>query len=78
MPNGNDGFGGKVAFVSGARTGIGRAAALAFAHEGASVVVADASEANNRETARIIEQAGGRALAVRCDVSRGERCKGRT
>ena len=75
MPNGNDGFSGKVAFVTGAGAGIGRAAALAFAREGASVVVADASEANNRETARIIEQAGGRALAVRCDVSRDEDVK---
>jgi NAD(P)-dependent dehydrogenase (short-subunit alcohol dehydrogenase family) len=69
MPDGNDGFSGKVAFVTGAGAGIGRAAALAFAREGASVVVADASEANNRETARIIEQAGGRAFALRCDVS---------
>ena len=72
MPNGNAGFGGKVAFVTGAGAGIGRAAALAFAREGASVAVADASEANNRETARIIEQAGGRAFALQCDVSREE------
>jgi NAD(P)-dependent dehydrogenase (short-subunit alcohol dehydrogenase family) len=72
MPNRNDGFSGKVAFVTGAGAGIGRAAALAFAREGASVVVADASEANNRETARIIEQAGGRAFALRCDVSHEE------
>ena len=75
MPNGNDGLSGKVAFVTGAGAGIGRAAAQAFAREGASVVVADASEANNRETARIIEQAGGGALAVRCDVSREEDVK---
>jgi NAD(P)-dependent dehydrogenase (short-subunit alcohol dehydrogenase family) len=72
MPNENDKFSRKVAFVTGAGAGIGRAAALAFAREGASVVVADASEANNRETAGIIEQAGGRALAIRCDVSREE------
>src|SRR5436190_2610351 len=72
MPNGNDGFGGKVAFVTGAGAGIGRAAALAFAREGASVVVADATEANNQQTARVIEQAGGRPLAIRCDVSREE------
>ena len=54
-------FAGKVAFVTGAASGIGRAAALAFAHEGASVVVADVAEEANRETARLIEQAGGRA-----------------
>src|SRR5437667_394008 len=63
-------FTGKVAFVTGAASGIGRAAALAFAHEGASVVVADVSEQGNQETARMIEAPGGRALAVRCDVTR--------
>lgn len=61
---------GKAAFVTGAANGIGRAAALAFAREGADVVVADVSEQGNRETARLVEEAGGRALAVRCDVSR--------
>jgi len=66
---------GKVAFVTGAANGIGRAAALAFAREGASVAVADVSEQGNRDTARMIEQAGGRALAVRCDVSRAEDVK---
>jgi len=63
---------GKVAFVTGAANGIGRAAALAFAREGANVVVADVSEQGNRETARLVEEAGGRALAVRCDLSRAE------
>src|SRR5438552_15628377 len=68
-------FTGKVAFVTGAASGIGRAAALAFAREGASVVVADVSEPGNQETARMIEEQGGRALAVRCDVTRGEDLK---
>jgi NAD(P)-dependent dehydrogenase (short-subunit alcohol dehydrogenase family) len=63
-------FTGKVAFVTGAANGIGRATALAFAREGASVVVADVSEQDNQETARLIEGAGGRALAIRCDVTR--------
>ena len=75
MLNGNGSFAGKVAFVTGAANGIGRATALAFAREGASVVVADLSEQGNRETARMIEAAGGRALAVRCDVSREEDVK---
>jgi NAD(P)-dependent dehydrogenase (short-subunit alcohol dehydrogenase family) len=70
MPNDKGSFAGKVAFVTGAANGIGRAAALAFAHEGASVVAADVSEQGNQDTARMIEEAGGRALAVRCDVSR--------
>jgi NAD(P)-dependent dehydrogenase (short-subunit alcohol dehydrogenase family) len=59
----------KVAFVTGATAGIGRATALAFAREGASVVVADVSTAGNEETARLIEQSGARALAVTCDVT---------
>ncbi|HEX8087949.1 MAG TPA: SDR family oxidoreductase [Blastocatellia bacterium] len=66
----NASFAGKVVFVTGAANGIGRATALAFAREGASVMVADVSEQGNHETARLVEEAGGRALAVRCDVSR--------
>ncbi|XXY45903.1 SDR family oxidoreductase [Sorangium sp. So ce269] len=68
-------FTGKVAFVTGAGSGIGRAAALAFAREGAKVVVADVSEQNSQETVRLIEALGGRALAVRCDVTRAEDVK---
>ena len=69
--NQNGNFTGKVAFVTGA-SGIGRATALAFAREGASVVAADVSEQDNQETARMIEELGGRALAIRCDVTRAE------
>src|SRR5829696_7356822 len=75
MPSDNGSFAGKVAFVTGAANGIGRAAALAFAREGANVVVADVSERGNQETARMIEELGGRALAVRCDVARAEDVK---
>jgi NAD(P)-dependent dehydrogenase (short-subunit alcohol dehydrogenase family) len=74
--NGNGNFTGKVAFVTGAGGGIGRATALAFARARAHVAVADVSEPNLRETARLIEEHGGRALGVRCDVTRAEEVKG--
>src|SRR5215213_2942940 len=73
--NQNGSYAGKVAFVTGAANGIGRATALAFARAGASVVVADISEPGSQETARMIEGIGGRALAVRCDVTRPEDVK---
>ena len=67
-----DRYTGKVAFVTGAAGGIGRATALAFAREGASVVVADVDEQANAETARLIEAEGGQVIAVRCDVTSAE------
>jgi NAD(P)-dependent dehydrogenase (short-subunit alcohol dehydrogenase family) len=75
LPNSNGNFTGKVAFVTGAGSSIGRATALVFAREGANVVVADISEQGNQETARMIEKLGGRAIAVRCDVTRAEDVK---
>jgi NAD(P)-dependent dehydrogenase (short-subunit alcohol dehydrogenase family) len=66
-PNGR--FAGKVAFVTGAGNGIGRATAIAFAREDASVVAADRTEEHGRETVASIEAEGGTALAVGCDVT---------
>jgi NAD(P)-dependent dehydrogenase (short-subunit alcohol dehydrogenase family) len=72
VPENND-LTGKVAFVTGAASGIGRITALAFASRGADVVVADINQSANQETARLIEELGvGRALAVPCDVTRSE------
>ena len=60
---------GKVAVVTGAAMGIGRASALLFAREGSDVVVADVDEDGGRETVSLVEAAGGRAAFVRTDVS---------
>ena len=59
---------GKVALVTGAGAGIGRAIALALAREGASVVASDVNEETARETAGIIEGAGGSSLSFGVDV----------
>jgi NAD(P)-dependent dehydrogenase (short-subunit alcohol dehydrogenase family) len=71
MPDINGSLHGKVAFVTGAASGIGRATALAFAREGANIVVADIDQQGNQDTARMIEDLGGQALAVSCDVTSG-------
>jgi NAD(P)-dependent dehydrogenase (short-subunit alcohol dehydrogenase family) len=60
---------GRVALVTGAGSGIGRASALIFAREGAKVVVADLNESAAKATAQQIEAAGGEALALAVDVS---------
>jgi NAD(P)-dependent dehydrogenase (short-subunit alcohol dehydrogenase family) len=65
-------FEGKVAFVTGGGTGIGRATALAFACHGASVGVAGRTREELDETVQLIEQEGGRAVAITCDVTKSD------
>ena len=60
----------KVALVTGAGSGIGRASALAFAREGAKVVVADVSARGGEETVQLIKAADGEAIFVMTDVSK--------
>ena len=66
---------GKVALITGAASGQGRAAAVLFAAHGASVAIADIDQHGATETARLVEQQGGHALAVRADVSRAHDCE---
>ncbi|MCW3096924.1 MAG: short-chain dehydrogenase/reductase [Chthonomonadaceae bacterium] len=63
---------GKAAVITGAGVGIGRATALLFAKEGASVAVADLNPTTGQETVALIEAAGGKAFFVQADVSQAE------
>jgi NAD(P)-dependent dehydrogenase (short-subunit alcohol dehydrogenase family) len=60
---------GKIAVITGAGLGIGRATALLFAREGARILVVDYDSQSGEETVRLIEREGGQALFVRADVS---------
>jgi NAD(P)-dependent dehydrogenase (short-subunit alcohol dehydrogenase family) len=67
-----DAMRGKVALVTGAGSGIGRASALTFAAAGAQVVVSDVVTEGGAETVRLIRDAGGEATFIRADVSRAD------
>ena len=67
---------GKVAIITGAGSGIGRATAVRLAKEGASVVIADVNDAGAAETVATITSAGGTAAAVHCDVTKSADIEG--
>jgi len=68
-------FEGKVALVTGGAAGLGLATALAFAREGASVVIADVKEEAGQAAVQKITDTGGKAIFVKTDVSRAEEVK---
>lgn len=75
MPKTPDYFHGKTIVITGAASGIGRAAALVFAREGANVVCADINEKGVEETAEKINAIGGQTLALTIDVTKREAVK---
>jgi len=68
-------FEGKVALVTGGAAGIGRATALAFAREGAKIVIADINVAGGEETVKMIRDAGGEAIFIKTDVRISDEAK---
>ncbi|MDH6465490.1 NAD(P)-dependent dehydrogenase (short-subunit alcohol dehydrogenase family) [Micromonospora sp. A200] len=75
---GSDRLTGKRAVITGGDSGIGRAVAIAFAREGADVVISYLSEeedADARETVRLVEEAGRRGVAVRTDLTDEGHCR---
>jgi len=65
----------KVAIVTGATSGIGRAAAIAYAREGAKVVVAGRRATEGEETVRLLQAQGGEGIFVKTDVSKAVQVK---
>jgi NAD(P)-dependent dehydrogenase (short-subunit alcohol dehydrogenase family) len=71
----NKRFENKSVLVTGAGSGIGRATALAFAAEGAQLVLSDVNDGNGRATAGMARELGARAEFIRADVARAADCQ---
>jgi NAD(P)-dependent dehydrogenase (short-subunit alcohol dehydrogenase family) len=65
----------RIALITGAASGIGRAAALAFTREGAKLTIADIAAEGGEETADMVRKAGGEVEFIRCDVSKSAEVK---
>ncbi len=74
-PKNNDVLKEKVCIVTGGASGIGRASAMLFAKEGATVAILDIDESKAHTTVRKIENNGGKALYLYCDVTNASDCK---
>ncbi len=65
----------KVALVTGGASGIGRATAILFAQEGAAIAIVDVNAEMGQSAVAEIESAGGKAIFIRCDVTRADDCR---